>query len=82
MKRRTLTPARQMGDINPGEIVMKPNVAASLLLVAGLLFLGAAVFPLTRGGSVNVAFLLLAGALIVLAPVARARMRSTESTRT
>ena len=53
---------------------MKPKTAALALLVAGILFLAAAVFPLTRGRSVNVAFLLLAGALIVLAPIVRRRM--------
>lgn len=58
---------------------MKPKTAALALLAAGILFLAAAIFPLTRGGSINVAFLLLAGALIVLAPIVRRRMGATDS---
>ncbi len=55
----------------------KPKVAALGLLAAGILFLAAAVFPLTRGGSVNVSFLLLAGVFIILAPVAARRRSAT-----
>ena len=58
---------------------MKPKTAAVVLLATGILFLGAAVFPLTRGGSVNTAFLLIAGALIVIAPVVRRKLGATDS---
>jgi len=48
---------------------VKPKTVAWILLVAGILFLVAAILPLRRGESVNVALLLLAGVLIVLAPI-------------
>lgn len=56
------------------ELAVKPKTIAWILLVAGILFLVAAVLPLRRGESVNVAFLLLAGALIVLSPVLAKRV--------
>lgn len=59
--------------------MMKPKTAARVLLAAGVLFLGAAVFPLTRGGSVNTAFLLIAGALVVIAPVVRRTLEAPDS---
>jgi threonine/homoserine efflux transporter RhtA len=40
-----------------------------MLLAAGIVFLMVSILPLRRGDPVNVALLLLAGALIVLAPI-------------
>jgi hypothetical protein len=48
---------------------MKPKTVATLFLAGGMLFLIAAILPLRRGESVNVARLLVAGALVVLAPI-------------
>ncbi len=59
---------------------MKTKTAARILLAAGVLVLGAAIFPLTRGGSVNVALLLLAGAVIVLGPLVAKTIGSADST--
>ena len=64
---------------SPGAFIVKPRTAAWGLLVVGILVLAAAVFPLTRGGSVNVALLLLAGALIVLAPIVAKKAGSAGS---
>lgn len=47
---------------NLGAFIVKPRTAAWGLLAVGILVLAAAVFPPTRGGSVSVALLLLAGA--------------------
>lgn len=58
---------------------MKPKSAALAFLAVGILLLAAAVFPLTRGGSVNFPFLLLAGVFIVLAPIAARRTGSKDS---
>lgn len=58
---------------------MKPKSAALALLAVGIVFLAAAVFPLTRGGSVSLPFLLLAGVFIVLAPIAARMIGSTDS---
>ena len=58
---------------------MKPKTVAWLLLTAGILFLVAAILPLRRGESVNVALLLLAGACIVLAPIVAKKASFTDS---
>ena len=75
-----LTP--QLSDAwlaNLGAFIVKPRTAAWGLLAVGILVLAAAVFPLTRGGSVSVALLLLAGALIVLAPIVAKKADSADS---
>lgn len=59
--------------------MMKPKIVARLSLAAGILFLVAAILPLRRGESVNVAFLLLAGAFIVLAPIVARKAASSDS---
>lgn len=45
------------------------KAVATGFIVGGVLFLAAAVLPLAQGGSVNVTRLVIAGALIVLAPI-------------
>ena len=47
----------------------QPRIAAWGFLLAGMLFLVAAVVPLTRGADVNFVFLLLAGAFVVIGTI-------------
>ena len=58
---------------------MKPKTAGLLMLIGGVLVLGGAIWPLTRGGSVNFPLLVVAGALIVLAPVVAKKAGSSNN---
>ena len=57
----------------------QPKIAAWGFLVAGILFLVAAVVPLARGGVVNFTFLLLAGVFVVLGTIVGKRSRPNNS---